>query len=71
MSVNGVWSGDVDHNNGDLQRQYTAYKEYLKSIQGIQMAESSNHITLLEQLKRVCTKLRDDLNFLHSGKSYF
>ena len=62
-SVNGVRSGD-------LERQYTAYKEYLKSIQSIQMAESSNHITLLEQLKQVCTKLRDDLNFLHSGKSY-
>ena len=69
-SVRGIWSGDVDHNNGDLQRQYTAYQERLKSIAGIQMAHSSDHIELLEKLKVTCSKLSDDLNFLHSGKLY-
>ena len=63
-----MWSSDVDHNNGNLQRQYTAYQERLKSIAGIQMAHSSNHDELLEKLKVTCSKLSDDLNFLYSGK---
>ena len=67
-SVRGIWSGDVDHNNGDLQRQYTAYQQRLQSIAEIQMATSSNHSELLEKLKVVCSKVSDDLNFLHSGK---
>ena len=55
-----MWSDDVDHNNGDLQRQYTAYQERLKSIDGKQMAHSSNHSELLEKLKVICCKLSDD-----------
>ena len=59
-----LWSGDVDLNDGCLQKQYDEYKERLAKVDKVGLVRES-----------VCTELKDllkdiakDLDFIQLGK---
>jgi len=67
-SVNGVWSGDVDLNDGKLQELYQEYKGQQELI---------NSLILLENRTNLCTALNNmqryldtSLEFVTASKSY-
>lgn len=66
QSVSGIWSGDVDHNDGALQCQYNAYKHRLKCIQNLKMS-STNTREVGERMMQACSQVNQDLIFLNSG----
>lgn len=63
-SVRLQWSGDVDLNDGSLQRSHEAYIQRLKFIEKIGLKE---RITLHSDVTSLETSLKDDLTFLLSG----
>ena len=58
------WSGDVDLNDGCLQRDYDAYQQRLKQIKKIGLSDQSN---VCDQLNALLDSLNIDLEFLNSG----
>ena len=62
-SVRLKWSGDVDLNDGSLQKDYDAYQHRLKQIEETGISESN----VIDQLKMLLDSLSKDLEFLNSG----
>lgn len=58
------WSGDVDLNDGCLQRDYDAYQHRLQQINEIGLSDQGN---VTDQLKALLDSLTKDLEFLNSG----
>ena len=58
------WSGDIDLNDGCLQREYNAYQHRLEQIKKIGLSDQSN---VCEQLKTLLDSLTRDIEFLSSG----
>ena len=58
------WSGDVDLNDGCLQRDYDAYQHRLEQIKKIGLSDQSN---VCKQLKTLLDSLTRDIEFLSSG----
>ena len=65
--MKGVWSGDVDLNDGCLQAQIDAYKKRLDYIEEIKSKEPSHTPMLLQQLENTLSELKKDLTFIHRG----
>ena len=63
-SVRLEWSGDVDLNDGSMQRSHEAYIQRLKFIEKIGLRE---RITLHPDITTLESGLKDDLIFLLSG----
>lgn len=62
--MRGVWTGDVDLNNGDLEEQKAAYKIRMSRI------EKLNIVSREYATNELCAHLDDlqkDKEFLHSG----
>ena len=60
------WNGDVDLNDGSLQKQYEAYRERLAFAESVGL--DGEHSDVIGQLMSVSSDLSDDLEFIHSGK---
>ena len=60
------WSGDVDLNNGYLQRDYDAY-HYQHRLQQIKKIGLSDQSNVCDQLRTLLDSLNKDLEFLNSG----
>ena len=60
------WSGDVDLNDGSLQKQYEAYRKRLAFAENIGLDEE--HSDVIGQLTSVSKDISDDLELIHSGK---
>ena len=58
------WSGDVDLNDGCLQRDYDAYQQRIERIKKIGLSDQSN---VCDQLRTLLDSLSRDLEFLNSG----
>ena len=58
------WSGDVDLNDGCLQRDYDAYHQRLEQIKEIGLSDQTN---VCDQLRTLLDSLNRDLEFLNSG----
>lgn len=67
-SVKGEWSGDIDLNDGALQRQYEEYQKQLEHINGCGLGERRCHQFLVQDLSRLIEALLFDLTFIHIGK---
>ena len=65
-SVNLVWSGDVDKNDGKLQRLYKCYREQLDFIGTLGMDDRSNSI--VQDLKAVVKDIEDDVSYISTSK---
>ena len=64
-SVQQKWSGDVDLNDGQVQKQYEAYQKRLDSAKKLGL-EDRNEIK--DQLQMLLNDLTKDLEFLNSGQ---
>ena len=64
-STRGVWSGDVDWNDGALQDQFKLYKDRLSRVTDIKL--SNDRERLLRQLAAIAHELQEDLVYLHTG----
>lgn len=64
-STRGVWSGDVNLNDGALEQQLKVYQERLSRINGIK--SGSDREGLLRQLTAAIDELKEDLMFLQTG----
>ena len=63
-SVHLEWSGDVDLNDGSIQRSHEAYIQRLKFIEKIGLRK---RVTLHPDITTLESSLKDDLIFLSSG----
>ena len=63
-STKGIWSGDVDLNDGYLEEQKAAYKNRLPRIEKLHM--DNRHYASTELCAHF-TDLQKDKEFLHSG----
>ena len=66
--MKGIWSGDVDMNDGDLERQYKEYQDRLSMIMSIKL--SSNREELLGQLTLILSQLKADVLYLLTGNPH-
>ena len=57
------WSGDVDLNDGSLQKQFAEYKDRLGKAEKVGMEKEKAE----ENLDGVLQDLVKDLDFIHSG----
>jgi len=58
------WSGDVDLNDGSVQKQYDAYQNRLKKVGSIGLEDG---ISVTDQLEDLLQNLTKDLDFVYSG----
>lgn len=64
-STKGIWSGDVDLGDGELQTQYKQYQCRLKAIKDLCF---TNREIVLQQLLQHSSELQEDQEFLHTSK---
>ena len=61
-----MWSGDVDLNDGSLQKQYDAYIKLIGQANKFGLVNGESQIG--DQLTSLLDDLTGDLKFIHSGK---
>ena len=66
--MKGIWSGDINLNDGELEQQYQRYQDRLSLIMSIKL--SSNCDELLGQLTSVLRHLKEDVQYLLTGNLY-
>ena len=67
-SVRGEWSGDVDLNDGKLQKMFSDYQNHLKWIAGLGLDDRHDIETIKQDLIEVQRRLNNDLSFINSGR---
>ena len=67
-STRGVWSGDVNLNDGALEKQLKLYQERLSRVNDIKLV--SDREALLRQLAAAIDELKEDLMYLQTGKCH-
>lgn len=65
-STRGIWSGDVDLSDGDLEKQHQLYASRILSVENLQFTESKRFLT--SHLKDHLQQLKEDLTFLHESE---
>lgn len=63
-STRGVWTGDVDFNDGALEKQYQEYNCRLLAIKNLQF----KNVNLSSDLEREYRELKRNMEFLHKSK---
>jgi len=63
-SAKGIWTGDVDLNDGALEKQYIEYKTKLVTIENLQPSS----VNLLSDLENQLQQLKRNMEFLHKCK---
>ena len=66
--MKGIWSRDVNLNDGELEKQYKEYQDRLSLIMSLKL--SPNHGEFLGQLTSVLRQLKEDVVYLLAGKLY-
>ena len=66
--MKGIWSGDINLNDGELEKQYKEYQDRLSLIMSLKL--SPNRRELLGQLTSVLRQLKEDVAYLLAGKLY-
>jgi len=64
-SVQQKWSGDVDLNDGQVEKQYEAYQKRLDSAKKLGLEDWNK---TEDQLQMLLNDLTKDLDFLNSGQ---
>ena len=67
-SVRLEWSGDVDLNDGEIQRMREAYLNRLEFIENIGIEHRKGADQVQQDLVTLELELKEDLSFLASGK---
>lgn len=66
-SVKGVWTGDVDLNDGKLQLLYKKYTDRKGSILALGLPDPSDRPSVMDDLSREKKCLEEDLSFITSS----
>ena len=66
-SVAGVWSGDVDLNDGSLQRSFDEYKSKLSLISQIGLGSRWGRATIKDDLSTIHKQVLSDKEFIIKG----
>lgn len=67
-STSGVWSGDVDLNDGNLQKLYSSLQERMKFISSIGLDDRAEVDKVLADLNAVLDFTKTDTEFLLDSK---
>ena len=62
------WSGDVDFNDGQLQKMHENYRQYLTFVSGIGLEDRWNPTLILEDLCTCSKRLAEDVSFILTSK---
>ena len=66
-SVQLKWSGDVDLNNGELQRSYQVYRSKLDFVSGVGLGSRQGRAAIQEDLRKIHHQLLFDKQFAAQG----
>ena len=66
-SMAGIWHGDVDLNDGALEREYNAYKDRLQEIDKLKVHSNISRSQLIVQLNSIMRDVNKDREFVHTG----
>lgn len=66
-SVSGVWSGDIDMNDGSLQCSFDQYKAKLSLISQIGLGSRRGKATIKDDLSLVHKQILSDKEFIIKG----
>lgn len=70
-SVTQKWSGDVDLDDGELQKQYNNYQQRLHFIKGIGLPPRHERPLIIVDLKLVKEQLKEDVAFILKGLFFY
>ena len=70
-STSGVWSGDVDLNDGKLQKLQQEFKQRLKWIEGIGLSKRNLPNLIKDDLLTAKKYISTDLDFVKKGNCHF
>lgn len=63
-SVKGLWTGDVDLNDGKLPLLYETYTDRKESIKALGLPNPSDRASVIKDLSAEKKHLEEDLNFV-------
>ncbi len=66
-SVGGVWSGDVDLNDGSLESQYSSYCERLSFVEGLGLRDRSTKPCIMSDMVKIRDEFQNDIKFVTEG----
>ena len=66
-SVQLKWSGDVDLNNGELQRSYQVYRSKLDFVSEVGLGSRQGRAAIQEDLRKIHHQLLFDKQFAAQG----
>lgn len=69
-STKGIWSGDVDLNDGVLQAKYKEYVDRLSFIKSIGLSDCETKQQLMEDMGTCVEQISTDIAFTAKGKMY-
>ena len=67
-SVNGEWSGNVNLYPEALEKLFTEYKERVKFLDGLELKDRVNSVTVQGELATVKEQIINDIKFIGSGR---
>lgn len=68
--MKGVWSGDVDLNDGKLQEMYSVYMDRLRFINNIGLSDRDSRQHLADDMDACVNQMSNDITFISNGKFY-
>lgn len=66
-SVSGIWSGDIDLNDGKLQLQFDKYQQRLKFVENIGLPPCHKQEQICQDLIQVDHEITVDISFITKG----
>ena len=68
MSVRGLWSGDVDLNDGKLPKMYSEYTSRLSFIKGMGLSNQHSTEQVVKDLTVCIEEVSKDVTFIANSK---
>lgn len=68
-STKGIWSGDVDLNDGVLQAKYKEYVDRLSFMKSIGLSDRETKQQLMEDMGMCVEQISTDIAFIAKGKN--
>ena len=69
-SVRQKWSGDVDLNDGKLEKYYVAYLSRLRFVSGLGLGYRMDRVILADDLKEIQQQLQLNKDFVTKGEFF-
>lgn len=66
-STRGVWSGDVDMNDGTLEKLFQNFSRQLKFVKSIGLGDRATGELMLSDLEQVLQDMKNYMEFLIKG----